>query len=210
MKTIISFLFSVLMFTSYCADSKYIETMSKTIKKMNSEYTIDNLTEAANTFERIGLTETAEWLPLYYVAYCNIQISYLEGNMEKKGQYIDKGQQFIDKALKITTAESELYALQAFLYPSWVTIDPMTRGMEFMSKLTRAVEKAISLNPDNPRPYYLNAISLLNMPAAFGGGADIAKPLFQKAKEKFDGFKPATVISPDWGKEHNESELNKL
>ena len=48
------------------------------------------------------------------------------------------------------------------------------------------------------------------MPESFGGGPSVAKPLFEKAQEKFNSFKPKTTISPNWGKEHNELELNKL
>jgi len=45
------------------------------------------------------------------------------------------------------------------------------------------------------------------MPKMFGGGKEAAKPLFQKANEKFLSFKPADVLSPNWGKEQNEQLL---
>ena len=191
-------------------DSKYLDAMSRAIEKMNSSETMNNLTDAANTFERISSSEKDKWLPLYYVAYSYIQISYQEQDVSKKDPYLDKAQQFIDMAFKIAPEESELFALQAFLYPSRMTVDPMTRGMEYMGIMNQALDKTIELNPENPRSYYLRAIVFLNMPESFGGGANVAKPLFKKAKEKFDNFKPASPISPNWGKEHNEMELNKL
>lgn len=76
--------------------------------------------------------------------------------------------------------------------------------------MNQALEKAIQLNPENPRSYYLRAITVLNMPEGFGGGAAIAKPIFETAKAKFDSFQPETPISPDWGKEQNEQEMEKL
>ncbi|HKL33443.1 MAG TPA: tetratricopeptide repeat protein, partial [Tangfeifania sp.] len=137
-------------------------------------------------------------------------MSYIDQNVDKKDPYLDKAQQFLDKAFKIAPRESELFALQAFLYPSRITVDPMARGMEYMGKMNAALDKAIELNPENPRSYYLRAITLLNMPEQFGGGAKVARPLFETAKEKFDKFEPASPIHPDWGKEINEMEMQKL
>lgn len=81
------------------------------------------------------------------------------------------------------------------------------RGVEYMGIMNRALEEAIRLNPENPRSYYLRAITVLNMPENFGGGAKIAKPIFEEAKLKFNAFQPKTSISPNWGKEQNEIEL---
>ena len=37
-------------------------------------------------------------------------------------------------------------------------------------------------------------------PEQFGGGCKTAKPVLQTALEKYATFKPASDISPDWGK----------
>ena len=129
---------------------------------------------------------------------------------EKKDAVLDKAQQFLDKAFQLAPGESELFALQAFLYPSRITVDPMGRGMEYMGKMNQALDEAIRLNPDNPRSYYLRAITILNMPEGFGGGAASARPIFEVAKQKFYNFQPKTSISPDWGKEQNEMEMSKF
>jgi len=210
MKTLITIFLSLVVLTANAQNKNYQEAMASAISKMESSETVSNFQQAANTFERISMTETDEWLPLYYAAYSFIVMSYIDQDMEKKDPYLDKAQQFLDKAFKIAPRESELFALQAFLYPSRITVDPMARGMEYMGKMNAALDKAIELNPDNPRSYYLRAITLLNMPESFGGGAEVARPLFEKAKEKFDKFEPASPIHPDWGKEINEMEMQKL
>jgi len=210
MKTLITIFLSLVVLTANAQSKKYLEAMASAISQMESSETVSNFQQAANTFERISMTETGEWLPLYYAAYSFIVMSYIDQNVDKKDPYLDKAQQFLDKAFKIAPRESELFALQAFLYPSRITIDPMNRGMEYMPKMNAALDKAIELNPENPRSYYLRAITLLNMPESFGGGAEVARPLFEKAKEKFDKFEPASPIHPDWGKEINEMEMQKL
>jgi len=210
MKTNLTLLLTVLIMSSLSAQNQYMQAMNETIIKMNSNENQAGFQEAANTFERIGSMETEEWLPSYYAAYSYIMISYQEQDLSKRDPYLDKAQQFLDKVFKLAPEESELFALQAFLYPSRMTVDPMARGMEYIGLLNEAIDRAIKLNPENPRSYYLKALITLNMPEAFGGGATIAKPIFETAKEKFNSFKLETSISPNWGKELNEMELNKL
>lgn len=210
MKTLLTLIFSLGIMISAAQENNYQEAMRAAIEKMEYSDELSNLREAANTFERISMTEVNEWLPLYYASYSIIVMSYLEQNLDKKDPYLDKAQTFLDKAFKIAPKESELFALQAFLYPSRITVDPMTRGMEYIGKMNTAIDKAIELNPENPRSYYLRAITLFNMPEQFGGGAKVARPHFEMAKEKFDKFEPESPLHPHWGKEINEMEMQKL
>jgi len=210
MKTILAFLILVSLTLTATSQNKYEQAMKNAIDKMNSDESISGLQDAANTFDRISMNETDEWLPLYYTAYAYIIMSYQEQDVTKKDPLLDKAQNSLDKAFKVSPDESELFALQAFLYPSRMTVDPMARGMEYMGLMNQALDKAIDLNPDNPRSYYLRAIITLNMPESFGGGAEIAKPIFETAKEKFEKFIPDSAIHPNWGKEVNQSELDKL
>lgn len=210
MKTLFTLLFSVFLLSVFGQESKYEQAMLQAMEKMNNAGNNSAFIEAANTFERISQTEKNEWLPLYHAAFCYVTIGHLEQEVSKKDSWFDKAQQFLDRALIIAPQESELFTLQAFVYPGRMVVDPMGRGVEYMGKMNAAIDKAIQLNPDNPRSYYLRAVTLVNMPEAFGGGAAVAKPLFEKAKEKFGNFKPKSPIWPDWGKEMNEAELNKL
>ncbi len=210
MKTLITILITIICFGSLASDAKYKEAMSKAVEKLNHASSVDDFMAAANIFERISQTEQELWLPLYYAAQSYIVVSFMEQDISKKDPILDKAQQFLDKAFSLTKNESELYALQAFLYPSRITVDPMGRGMEYIEKMNQAIEDAIRLNPDNPRSYYLRAVTTLNMPEEFGGGAVAAKPIFELAQKKFDEFQPESSISPNWGKEQNYEELSKL
>lgn len=210
MKTLFLILTATILMNLCAAQNNYEQTMSNAIEKLNQSTSINGFIETANTFERISKMEQNDWLPLYYAAYSYILVSYEEQDLDKKDPYLDKAQQFIDKAFKIAPKESELFALQAFLYPSRMTVDPMGRGMEYMGIMNKALEDAIQQNPENPRSYFLKGVITLNLPENFGGGATIAKPIFEKAKVKFDKFQPKTAISPNWGKEQNEVELSKI
>jgi tetratricopeptide (TPR) repeat protein len=182
------------------SNEAYQKAMTESIEKLFQATTIPAYVEIANQFERISNIEKSEWLPLYYASYAYIMISFQEPENAKKDQYLDQ-------ARSIEPNESELYMLQGFLYPSRITVDPMTRGMELMPEMNKALDKALELNPDNPRVYYLRATITFHMPEAYGGGAVKALPIYIAAEEKFDIFKPKTPISPNWGKESNKVEL---
>jgi tetratricopeptide (TPR) repeat protein len=189
---------------------RYQQSMLRAIERMNNASSINEHQDAANMFERIAQAEKSEWLPLYHAGHTYVVIAIEEQDLMAKDRYLDRAQEFVDRALKIAPDESELFALQAFIYPIRMSIDPMVRGMELFDRMNAALDRAIRLNPDNPRGHFLRAVTTLNIPEAFGGGPSAAKPIFLTAKEKFDNFKPESPLWPDWGKEHNEEELGKL
>ena len=47
----------------------------------------------------------------------------------------------------------------------------------------------------------------MNTPEFFGGGKGPAKPILSQAIAKFEGFKLATPISPNWGLEECKKRL---
>lgn len=210
MKTIFAILLTGMILLSNASENKYQQAMSKAIEKLKYASETPAYLEAANQFERISDNEQKKWLPLYYGAQCYIIVSFNESDPDKTDALLDKAQGFLDKAKQLSPNNSELCALQAFLYPSRITVDPMGRGMEYVGKMNQAIDEAIRLSPENPRPYYLRAITVLNMPENFGGGAKEAKPIFETAQQKFNAFEPATALSPNWGKEQNEAEMAKL
>ncbi len=210
MKTVITIILSFMLLMVQAQESPYEKAMQSAYNKLQQAQMADEFIDAANTFERISQNETSEWLPLYYVAYSNIVTSYSMEDAIQKEALLEKAQKHIDAALEKAPEESELHALQAFLYPSLIMIDPMTNGPVYVGKLYESLDKAERLNPENPRIYFLRAVTLLNMPPEFGGGSEVAKPVFLKAKEKFDSFEPALPFSPQWGKELTEEELSKL
>ena len=208
-KLFIILVLSSLSFAGF-SNEAYQKAMTESIEKLFQAKTIPEYVEIANRFERISNLEKSEWLPLYYASYAYIMISFQEPENAKKDAVLDQAQKFLDQARTIEPNESELHMLQGFLYPSRITVDPMTRGMELMPEMNKALDKALELNPDNPRVYFLRATMTFHTPEAYGGGASKALSLYLVAEEKFNIFKPKTAISPDWGKEGNDAELKKV
>jgi len=197
---------SVVFVSGLMAQDKgeYKQAMGAVLSEMGTIKDNTAYLDLANKFQRIAETETTEWLPAYYNALCTAIYSFGETDKAKVDPLLDQAQKMVDKALKIKANESEIWILQGMLYQARIMVDPMTRGQMYIMKANEAFAKAEVLNPENPRVYYLQGQSLMNTPAMYGGGKDVAKPLFQKAHDKFLTFKPADALSPNWGKEPNE------
>ncbi|MFH0758601.1 MAG: hypothetical protein V2B15_15035 [Bacteroidota bacterium] len=204
------FAFSLSPFSLFGQNDRYTQVMLETLEKLNHASGNEATLACAGQFERIASAEKELWLPYYYGAYSLIVLSFGETDGMKKDQILDRAQQNLDKALGLNPHESELHALQAFLYPSWVTVDPMARGMQYIEKMAESLKKAKTSNPENPRALFLEAIHTLNMPPAMGGGPEIAKPIFERADSIFTAFHNDNPLWPAWGKEVNKAELEKL
>ena len=79
-------------------------------------------------------------------------------------------------------------------------VDPQNRWQQYGQASSKNIEKAKQLDPTNPRPVYLEGQAKFYTPKEFGGGKDLAKPLFEKALSMFDTFKPESELHPLWGK----------
>ena len=87
-----------------------------------------------------------------------------------------------------------------------MVVDPQTRWQTYGAEAGAALQKGMELNPDNPRLYYLQGMSLFNRPAQFGGGKDKAKPVFEKAVALFKAEQPKPLY-PHWGQKQAEDML---
>jgi len=178
-----------------------IGKMRMAYKMETSEETIQAFTDAANAFERIAGVEEKEWLPAYYVAYCqlNLAMQYMEKDSDKIKAHNDLAQAAIDKAKEIAPEESEVHALQGYIYTARIWENPMIKGASYSPLVYQACEKSISLNPDNPRPYFLKGQNTFYTPEFYGGGPAAAKPSLEKASKLFETFEKESALHPDWG-----------
>lgn len=206
-KLILSISFLALSSLIFAQNQQYFQAMGQNLQLFSTAQTLEDWQNIANQFERISNAEKNEWLPLYYAAQSTIFMSFAEPDKSKVDQYLDAAQKFIDKALTLAPKESELLVLQGLLHQARISVDYMGRGMKYSMMATESFENAKSMNPENPRIYYLEAMSVMNTPEAFGGGKANALPIFKQAKEKFDKFEPVSPIAPNWGKENNEQQM---
>ncbi len=200
-KTILLSLVICFCVAAFAQSDRYAPAMKKNIAMLDSAMQKGNAKELANNFERIGDAEKTQWLPYYYAAYCNILTTYTENDKSKIDAIADKAEELITKAETLAGKEnSEIDVIKSMIASGHMMVDPQSRYMQYGAGSSSNIEKAKSLDPTNPRPVYLEAQAKFYTPAAFGGGKDVAKPLFEKAISMFDTFKPETDLHPTWGK----------
>jgi hypothetical protein len=209
MKKILFVLLVSLMGTATFAQSeKFTKAMEAKVMLLDSNNSADTWKELANTFERIADAEKTQWLPYYYASYCNVMAGY--GSMPQDGSmgdnsaiadpYADKAESLLNKAIALTTANTEIYCVKKMVHSLRMMGNPMSRYMTEGAKATEALTKAKELNTSNPRIYILEAQDKFYTPEQFGGSKAEAKILFEKAKGLFDTYKTESSIAPNWGR----------
>ena len=211
MKTLLLiFAISLCSFNTWSQEDRYTSAMLAAIASLDQASGPAGFAEIAGRFERIATAEKSRWLPYYYASYALIVMSYDQNDMGQRDLTLDRAQELLDRATELEPDESELFVLQAFLYPSRIMVDPMGRGLAYMEKEFATLDAALKLNPENPRIYFLEGVNKLNLPSSMGGGTEEGRRLLETALEKFEAFACEDPLWPSWGEDATRSELEKL
>ena len=195
---------------TYADDTRYVSAMKKNMFQMDSMRTLNDMVDLTNSFLRIGNAEKNKWLPYYYASYLYIISSFTDTVHINKDGYLDQAAKVIALADSLQPNESEIYVLKGFLSQARLQIDPMNRYMKYGAEMNSNFEKAIALDPKNPRPEYLMGMTLYYTPEQFGGGIKAAKALFESSLKKFNEFVPKDELMPVWGKIQLEAFMKQI
>ncbi len=214
MKNAIFFLIAFLFagFTT-AQDTSYEEAMHSALEGLRAAESPEELQNAANSFGRIAQLAASEWLPHYYVAYAHTNLAWMslqQDNQKAFDEHIDAAQEAIEQVQKLVPEQAEAYILEAYAYQALIMSQPMVNGPRYSHVAESLLSKAKSLDPDNPRAYYLHGQQWLNMPDFLGGGKEKALSQFEKAAEKFESYVPASELHPNWGAAQNAVMVNSL
>lgn len=186
----------------------YTTLMAATIQELMSTGDPAKLQQADAKLERAAQVAPTDWLPRYYQAYARTITSFVSKQEdEAKDKYLDQAEAALAQARKLGGEESELLVLQAYIYQARLSISPMLRSMKYSKMVAETLAQAKKINPANPRIYLVQANNVYYTPAMFGGGAEVAKPLFQEAQTRFAAFQPSSVLAPNWGERQVKGRL---
>ena len=199
--------------TSFAQDDKYTAAMTGKVMAADTTNKPEDLIALSASFERIAEAEKTKWLPYYYAALTQVNAAYMM-NMQKPDAaktdpIADKAEVLLSKAESLNKDNSEIYAVKKMIATLRYMVDPQNRYMKYKPAADEALQTAIKLNPENPRVYLLQAQDKYFTPEQYGGSKEEAKKLLEKAKVLFDNFKPASDISPNWGKDALEYFLSQ-
>lgn len=182
------------------ATDKYTEVMQKNIMAAYNAGAIDEWQTLANTFHRIGEAEKTKWEPFYYEAYCYTMMANNEAVATKKDVYLDLALAASKSGATLASGESELVAMEGFVHMLRVTVDPASRGQQYSGMAFQSFNKAVAMNPENPRALSLLAQMEYGVAQFFGSPTKDACATAEKAVEKFETYKSDNLLAPKWGK----------
>jgi len=212
MKSVLAFLVIIFCFVSInrADDEKYTTAMKKNFTQMDSMRTVEDMVDLTNAFLRIANAEKDKWLPYYYASQLFVLTSFADTVNSKKDGYLDEAVKILAIADSLQPNESEICVLKGLICQARLQIDPMNRYMKYGFEMNDSFDKAIALDPTNPRPEYLKGVTLFYTPEQFGGGAKVAKPLLEASLKKFNEFVPKNDLMPHWGKQQVEAYLKQI
>jgi hypothetical protein len=179
---------------------KFTNAMKKNLAAMDSAFSSTaSLLALANNFERIAESEKTQWLPYYYAALCQVNVGFMDQDKSKTDAIADKATALLDKADALNPGNSEISCVRSMIASCHMMVDPMSRFMKYGAESSKQLEMAKQQDATNPRPYMLIGQNLKYTPEQFGGGCGTAAPMLETAVQKYETFKPASALHPDWG-----------
>ncbi len=190
----------------HAQSDKYATAMQQNFTLMDSAKTTADFAAVSAAFERIGDAEKTQWLPYYYAGLSLTIPAWADPNVDKDANS-EKIKSFCDKADALTgdnADKAEIEAVRNMAATQQMMVDPQSRWQTYGMEAGATLQQGMQLDPNNPRLYYLQGMSLFGTPVQFGGGKDKAKPVFEKALALFKAAQPKPMY-PHWGQQQTES-----
>lgn len=189
---------------------KYTDAMKTNLAKFDSAKSPADFQALSANFERVGDAEKTQWLPYYYAGLALSTMGWMDQSLDKDANSA-RIKTLCDKAEANTTDakdKAEILALRNMAETQQMLVDPSTRWQTNGQAAAADLQQAMQLDPNNPRLYYLQGMSLFGTPEQFGGGKDKAKPVFEKAVAMYKTEQPKPLY-PHWGQQQAVDMLAK-
>lgn len=209
-KTVFVLTLMLVTLSGFSQPRKYRNSMGKAMESLAEASSPEDFSVCAASFDEIAASYPDMWLPSYYAAYCLVTASFNVQDYATKMDFLSQAKAKVDQAKKLKPDESETEAMDAFHALGMMAADPDSNGPLYLQDFTYSIEKAKTLNPDNPRPYYMDGLLKANLPDFMGGGALEARQLHQIAAQKFEEFQGEDPYWPSWGAAQNQELLDSL
>jgi hypothetical protein len=197
--TIIAIMLATL--TGMSQKSEYYQVMGECLTQFSTCKSTDDFQSLAYKFKLIADNEKGEWLPLYYHAQCYILMSFMEQQPAKRDAYLDNAEKSVASMIELAPQESEIHTMQGMFYSARLLVNPVERGQKYSNLSSEAVNKALSIEPGNPRARLMQIQLGMGTAKFFGGDV---KEYCNNAVElvnTWDSYQAKTQVHPTWGKD---------
>ncbi|MEL7148157.1 MAG: tetratricopeptide repeat protein [Bacteroidota bacterium] len=190
-------------------NQQYYKAMGQAIGQLFASDSAAQIQGAINTLDRIAKAESDKWEPAYYTAFGYLRLSATTNNATEKDKYLDQALAQVKAGLKVAPNEDELITMKAYVYMMKMVIDPMSRAPEYSPIIMGSYQKALQIDPNNPRAWYLLGQMQLGTAQFMGGSTDEGCASIQNAVDKFAAEKKTSPIAPAWGSESATAALKQ-
>lgn len=180
-------------------NKKYIKALESNITALYAADTVVAFDPIANKFMRIAEAEKNQWLPYYYASLSYVFKSFRIKDNTQRDEILDQAQSQLALASELESSNSEITALDGFIYMMKISIDPGTRGQTLSPKAMSRFTTAIRQDPTNPRAVLFMGQMHFSMAQFFGSGTEEACATIAQSIELFENNKPKSSIAPAWG-----------
>lgn len=144
--------------------------LQKAVARLDSARTPDEWRQARLSFERLSSAGMTSWLPLYYLAFTDIELFFRASQEQERTRYLEEAGACLDRLkemkVKHPAERSEIAALRGYWQYARVAADPRENGPKYAALVLASFGEALRLNPANPRALLLNASFQKRMAAA--------------------------------------------
>lgn len=161
----------------------------------------DSVHLALDGFERITVHDSLDYLVQYYLAYGWYQLYSFSTD-----ESFDTKPEFLEMA--IAHAESSIAVNDKFP-ESWIILgnafgikadNGLFSAIRYAPKAKNRYEKALALDPTNPRALMYMGVANLYQPGLLGGSTEKAIELLSRSVELFENkLEKENPLLPDWG-----------
>lgn len=191
--------------------------LSNAVAGLDYAKTVKDYQDLSAKFVQAGNAQKNNWLPFYYAALCNARIGFLlQDDGERLEPFSNEGENYAKLAQDLLKTggskkdQAELYTVLSMVYRTKVFINPMTYGRQYGPTSQQYLDKALQLDPNNPRALYLQAWVKYHTPKMWGGDKAQAKTLLEEAMKKFAEQKAGDSVEPRWGQAESRELLGKM
>lgn len=199
--TLITLILSLVSITGFSQSNEYYQAIGESLGGYATCKSVDDFRTLGNQFERIAQAETAQWLPLYYHANCNIIAAFIEADPTKKDAILDIAEKSMNRMIELAPNEADVHALHAMFYTARLVVNPMERGQKYGMLSGQAVGKALVLDPTNPRARLINLQNEMGTAKFYGKDTAVYCDEARQLMADWDNFKPKSPLHPNWGKD---------
>ena len=164
-----------------------------------------------NQLDRIGAAEADRWEPYYYQAFGYLRMSGMQQQMAEKDKFLELALAAVAKGEAIQPNDAELESMRGYIVMMQLVVDPASRGMTHSGMAFASFQKAIQLDPSNPRAHYLLGRMQYGTAQFMGGGNEEACQTLSRAKALFaEGATSENPFAPNWGAEGTEEAIKEI